>query len=101
MFLLYIGVRNAAGVSSASSAYSSLVREGGKLSRRGRGPLYPLPHLVGGDGSILSGVSSRASLTDFPGRGVLAIGGRENGPRPFLAVIENVGLGVHPLEVEE
>eukprot|EP00962_Isochrysis_galbana_P039529 scaffold14177_cov124-Isochrysis_galbana.AAC.1 len=29
------------------------------------------------------------------------IGGRENGPRTLLAVVENVGLGVHPLEVEE
>eukprot|EP00962_Isochrysis_galbana_P049504 scaffold20991_cov127-Isochrysis_galbana.AAC.1 len=30
-----------------------------------------------------------------------AIGGREDGPWPFLAVIENVGLGVHPLQVKE
>eukprot|EP00962_Isochrysis_galbana_P011102 scaffold3111_cov138-Isochrysis_galbana.AAC.1 len=44
------------GVSAASSAYSS---GRGKLSRRG--PLYPFPHLVGGDGSILSGIASRAS----------------------------------------
>eukprot|EP00962_Isochrysis_galbana_P005888 scaffold1585_cov96-Isochrysis_galbana.AAC.2 len=48
------------GVSSASSAYSS-GRGRGKLSRRG--PLFipPVPHLVGGDGSTLSGASSRAS----------------------------------------
>eukprot|EP00962_Isochrysis_galbana_P030814 scaffold10020_cov122-Isochrysis_galbana.AAC.6 len=44
------------GVSSAPSAYSS---GRGKLSRRG--PLYPPPHLVGGEGSMLSGATSRAS----------------------------------------
>eukprot|EP00962_Isochrysis_galbana_P026190 scaffold8106_cov107-Isochrysis_galbana.AAC.16 len=30
-----------------------------------------------------------------------AVGGRKNGPWTLLAVVENVGLGVHPLEVEE
>eukprot|EP00962_Isochrysis_galbana_P013898 scaffold3952_cov116-Isochrysis_galbana.AAC.2 len=57
---------------SASSAYSS---GRGKLSRRG--PLYPLPHLVGGDGSILSGIASRASLTlSSPPQNFESSGGR-------------------------
>eukprot|EP00962_Isochrysis_galbana_P018705 scaffold5390_cov116-Isochrysis_galbana.AAC.7 len=30
-----------------------------------------------------------------------AIGGRKNGPRTFLAIVEDVGLCVHPLEVEQ
>eukprot|EP00962_Isochrysis_galbana_P001757 scaffold459_cov117-Isochrysis_galbana.AAC.3 len=60
------------GVSAASSAYSS---GRGKLSRRG--PLYPLPHLVGGDGSILSGIASRASpLLSSPRVFCIALKGR-------------------------
>eukprot|EP00962_Isochrysis_galbana_P012662 scaffold3587_cov109-Isochrysis_galbana.AAC.8 len=30
-----------------------------------------------------------------------AVGGREDGPRTFFAIVKNVGLGVHPLEIEE
>eukprot|EP00962_Isochrysis_galbana_P015157 scaffold4357_cov113-Isochrysis_galbana.AAC.13 len=44
------------GVSSAPSAYSS-----GRGKHSLRGPLKPLPHLVGGDGSILLGATSNAS----------------------------------------
>eukprot|EP00962_Isochrysis_galbana_P009515 scaffold2651_cov118-Isochrysis_galbana.AAC.4 len=32
---------------------------------------------------------------------LLAVGGRKDGPWPFFAIVKNVGLGVHPLEVEK
>eukprot|EP00962_Isochrysis_galbana_P003025 scaffold843_cov108-Isochrysis_galbana.AAC.6 len=44
------------GTWSTPSAYSS-----GRGKHSLRGPLNPLPHLVGGDGSILSGATLSAS----------------------------------------
>eukprot|EP00962_Isochrysis_galbana_P051902 scaffold23315_cov146-Isochrysis_galbana.AAC.1 len=81
------------GVSSAPSAYSS-----GRGKHSLRGPLNPLPHLVGGDGSILSGATSSASPIVISPR-FRAIPGGGNGLPSFCRMKGDYGrvavLGNH------
>jgi hypothetical protein len=48
-------------VTSSGVSFSSRANSSGRGKDSLRGPLYPFPHLVGGEGSMLSGVSCRAS----------------------------------------